>query len=219
MTLRLALFDLDGTLKQARNPYTYLHRRLGTLEASHASYERAMAGEIEYEELLRLNVVLWKGVSRARMEALCGEIPYLPGARETVRALQQAGVLIAIVSTGLDVHARQVGAELGADRVFANQILFESGVATGVARLCVPRRGKGQIVAQLQAEYGLEPGECLATGDMPPDADMFARVRVGVAVSPEADEVRAAADLVLEEPDLRPLLPGLRERLPGWIPG
>jgi phosphoserine phosphatase len=117
MTLRLAVFDLDGTLKQARNPYVYLHERLGTLEASHAFYEKAMAGEIEYEEWLRLDVALWKGVSRARMEALCGEIPYLPGARETVRALQQAGVLIAIVSTGLDVHAEQAQAELGADRI------------------------------------------------------------------------------------------------------
>lgn len=31
MALRLAVFDLVGTLKQARNPYLYLHERLGTL--------------------------------------------------------------------------------------------------------------------------------------------------------------------------------------------
>ena len=34
MALRLALFDLDGTRKQARDLYVYLHERLGTLEAS-----------------------------------------------------------------------------------------------------------------------------------------------------------------------------------------
>ena len=37
MALMLVLFDLDGTLKQARDPCINLHERLGTLEASPAA--------------------------------------------------------------------------------------------------------------------------------------------------------------------------------------
>lgn len=218
MTLRLAIFDLDGTLKQARDPYVYLHERLGTLEASQPFFAKAMAGELDYAEWLRLDVALWRGVSRAQMEAIFRGIPYLPGARETVRTLRQAGVRIALVSTGVNVHAELVQEELAVERVVANEILFKNGLATGEARLHVPERGKGQIVARLQAEFGVGPEACLAVGDGVSDADMFPLVRVGVAVSPSSDDVRAAAHLILDEPDLRPLLPGLRERWQGWLP-
>jgi phosphoserine phosphatase len=213
----LAIFDLDGTLKQARDPYVYLHERLGTLEASQPFFAKAMAGELDYEEWLRLDVALWRGVSRAQMEALFRETPYLPGARETVRTLRQAGVRIALVSTGVNVHAEMVQKELVADRIVSNEILFENGLATGEARLHVPEGGKRQIVARLQAEFGVRPEGCLAVGDGTSDADMFPLVRVGVAVNPSSDSIRAAANLVLDEPDLRPLLPRLREHWPGWI--
>ena len=158
-----------------------------------------------------------KGSAGRTMEALFRENPYLPGAQETVRALKQAGVQVALVSTGLNLHAEQVQAELGVDRILANEILFEDGLATGEARTRVPEGGKGPIVAQLQAELGVEPGDCLAVGDSPSDAAMFDRVRLGVAVNPSSDAVRAAAGLVIERPDLRPLLPRLRRLVPDWF--
>ena len=218
MALRLAIFDLDGTLKQARDPYVYLHERLGTWEASQPFFAQGMAGKLAYEEWLRLDVALWKGVSRARMEALFRENPYLPGARETVHALKQAGVWIAVISTGMNVHAEQVQAELGIDRIVCNEIVFQQGLATGEARSHIPEKGKGPIVVQLQAELGVAPEDCLAVGDTRSDVDMFTRVRVGIAVNPSSDEVRIAADLVLEEPDLGPLLPRLQEHVPALIP-
>jgi phosphoserine phosphatase len=218
MALRLAIFDLDGTLKQARDPYVYLHERLGTLEASQAFFARGMAGEIAYEEWLKLDVALWKGVSRARLEALLRANPYLPGARELVAALRRAGVRVALVSTGLSVHADLVRDELGLDRAIANEIDFEDGCCTGQARAHVPIGSKGHIVERLQAELGVPPEECLAAGDTTSDVDMFARVRLGVAVNPSSDSVRQAAGLVLEEADLRPLLPRLKEVWPDWTP-
>jgi phosphoserine phosphatase len=216
--LRLAIFDLDGTLKQARDPYVYLHERLGTWEASQSFFLKALAGELDYDEWLRLDAALWKGVSRAEMEVLFRQNPYLPGARATVRALQRAGVKIAVVSTGLHLHAEQVREELALDRVCANEILFENGRTTGEAQAHVPEGGKGQVVAQLQAEFGVSPDECLAVGDGTSDAAMFERVWVGIAVNPSSEKVRAAAGLVLETPDLRPLLPRLQKVAPGWVP-
>ena len=215
--LKLAIFDLDGTLKQARDPYVYLHKRLGTWEASQSFFSKGLAGELDYDEWLRLDAVLWKGVHRVTMEALFRENLYLPGAKDAVRALKRAGVRVAVVSTGLRLHAEQVQADLGLDRIFANEIFFKDGRATGQARAHVPEGGKGQIVDQLQAEFGVERDECLAVGDGTSDADMFPRVRMGVAVNPSSERVRAAADLVLEAPDLRPLLPWLNEVWPGWM--
>jgi phosphoserine phosphatase len=216
--LRLAIFDLDGTLKEARDPYVYLHERLGTWEASQSFFSKGLAGELDYDEWLRLDAALWKGVSQAEIEGLFRRNPYLPGAQAAVRALQQAGVKIAVVSTGLHLHAEQVRAELALDWVCGNEILFKDGRVTGETRTRVPEGGKGQVVDQLQADFAVEPDECLAVGDGVSDAAMFERVRIGVAVNPSSEQVRAAAHLVLEAPDLGPLLPRLHQVAPGWVP-
>jgi len=218
MSLRLAIFDLDGTLKQARDPYVYLHQRLGTWEVAQAFFDQGVSGQLPYSEWLRLDASLWKGVSRAAMEAIFRDNPYLPGARETVCTLRQAGVRVAVISTGLDVHAQLVQAELGLDWIIANELLFEDGYATGAARERVPEGGKGLIVEQLQAELGVPPADCLAVGDSTSDVAMFARARIGVAVNPSSDQVRSAAGLVLDALDLWPLLPKLTEAVPGWLP-
>ena len=218
MSLRLAIFDLDGTLKQARDPYVYLHQRLGTWEVAQAFFDQGVSGQLPYSEWLRLDASLWKGVSRAAMEAIFRDNPYLPGARETVCTLRQAGLRVAVISTGLDVHAQLVQAELGLDWIIANELLFEDGYATGAARERVPEGGKGLIVEQLQAELGVPPADCLAVGDSTSDIAMFARARIGVAVNPSSDQVRSAAGLVLDALDLWPLLPKLTEAVPGWLP-
>ncbi|MGQ9715951.1 MAG: hypothetical protein ACUVST_14490, partial [Anaerolineae bacterium] len=54
--LRWAAFDLDGTLKQARDPYVYLHERLGVAEAAAPITEAGLSGRIPYEEWLRRDV-------------------------------------------------------------------------------------------------------------------------------------------------------------------
>jgi len=218
MPLRLAIFDLDGTLKQARDPYVYLHQRLGTWEVAQAFFAQGVAGQLPYSEWLRLDASLWKGISRAAMEAIFRDNPYLPGARETVGTLRRAGVRVAVISTGLNVHAELVQAELGLDWIIANELVFEDGYATGAARERVPEGGKGQIVELLQAELGVPPADCLAVGDGTSDAAMFARSWIGVAVNPSSDQVRLAAGLVLDSPDLRPLLPRLQETVPDWLP-
>jgi phosphoserine phosphatase len=218
MPLRLAIFDLDGTLKQARDPYVYLHHQLGTWQAAQAFTGKGLRGELGYEEWLRLDASLWKGVERSVMESIFRQNPYLPGARETVFALKRAGVWVAVVSTGLQVQAEQVQADLDIDRIVANEILFEDGRATSQAQAHVPEGGKGQVLDRLRAEFGVAPAECLAVGDGASDVDMFTRTLIGVAVNPSSPQVRAAASLVLEEPDLRPLLPELRRLAPGWMP-
>jgi phosphoserine phosphatase len=149
-------------------------------------------------------------VPRARLEALFRQNPYLPGARETVQALRARGVRIAIVSTGLLIHAAQVQADLEAEYVVANEILFEGGRVSGAVRAHIPEGGKGVVMDDLLARTGVRPAECLAVGDGESDVALFQRAGVSVAVAPCSERVRAAADIVLSQPDLRPLLDRLR---------
>lgn len=207
--LRLAIFDLDGTLKEARDPYVYLHSHLGTLEASKAFFEDGLAGKISYAEWLRLDASLWRGTPMARVQALFRQNPYLPGAVETVRVLKARGVHLALVSTGIQIHAEMVAGELGFERVVCNYVHAKDGVISGETRVGVPEGGKGAVAEALLVEYGVAPAEALAVGDTRSDADMFRRVGVSVAVCPNHEDLRRAASLVLEQPDLTPVIPWL----------
>jgi phosphoserine phosphatase len=219
--LKLAVFDLDGTLKQARDPYVYLHERLGTMEAAEAFTSLGMSGQIPYEEWLRLDTSLWKGTPRSVLMQHLQDNPYLPGARETVLALRDAGVTVAIISSGLLLHAQMVAEELGIGPVVGNEIMFEGQgddpLADGRVRAHCAYGGKSVILAGMQEELDVGVGETLAVGDTRSDLGLFERAAVRVAVNPNHPDVAAAADIVLPEPDLRPLLPWLSGFYPGVV--
>jgi len=211
MRFKLALFDLDGTLKRERDPYIYLHKRLGTWDQTHSFFQLGMEGKISYAEWLRRDAELWAGQPVERVLSLLRANPYLPGAPELLRALKRTGVTVALISTGLTLHTDLVQAEFGLDYAFANEILVADGRLTGEAVVGVPEGGKGLIADRLMADLQVDSSALLAVGDSTSDIALFERAGLSVAVNPSSDAVRAAADIVLEEPDLRPLLSRLEE--------
>ncbi|MBE2233373.1 MAG: HAD family phosphatase [Anaerolinea sp.] len=216
--LKLAVFDLDGTLKAERDPYIYLHRRLGTLEAAEAFTAQGLSGEIPYEEWLRLDTGLWTGQPRRLLRRHLAENPYLPGAVGTVAALRAAGVTVAIISSGLLLHAEMVAEELGIGPVLANEMGFdgvgEEARVNGHVRAHVPYGDKQTVLTRLQEELGVTPAETLAAGDTRSDLGLFRRAAVAVAVQPDHPDVARAAHIVLADGDLRPLLGRLHQVAP-----
>ncbi len=206
---QLAFFDLDGTLKIVRDPYLYLHRHLGTLAQGLAHLEMFSRGQITYDEWAHLDVGQWAGRKVSEVAGLLRAIPYVPGAREVVAALRAGGAKVVIVSSGLDLHGRQAVQELGCDALFTNELGVRDGLLTGEVRVRLDLENKGEIVRRLQREWGIPLSACLAVGDGESDIPMFQHVGLSVAVNPASDEVRAAADIVIEGPDLRGLLPVL----------
>jgi phosphoserine phosphatase len=209
--LRLAVFDLDGTLKEASSPWMYLHHALGTEEEAEKYRQRFYAGEIDYMEWARLDSALWKGVELARVEDIFRDSTYRPGVHELFRFLQGRGVRTAIISTGLGVQARQVAAELGVWRTIANELAVQDGRLLGESIVNVMEHTKGQLLAQLREEAGARVEECLAVGDGPADIDLFAGAGLAVAICPRNDRVRQAAHHVIEDGDLSRIIPLLEE--------
>jgi phosphoserine phosphatase len=220
--LKLAVFDLDGTLKRERDPYVYLHQRLGTLEAAEAFTAKGISGEIPYAEWLRLDTGLWTGQPRALLLQHLRANPYLPGARETVTALRERGVTVAIISSGLLLHAELVAEELGIGPVLGNEIIFDGegdqARVNGHVTVHVPYGGKQAVLARMQAELDVTPAETLAAGDTRSDLGLFSLAAVAVAVQPEHPDVASAAHIVLPNGDLRPLLGLLQQVSPTFWP-
>lgn len=63
----------------------------------------------------------------------------------------------------------------------------------------------------VRAEFRVLPDECLAVGDGPADVDLFDQAGLSIAVCPLAEGVCAAADVVLEDGDLHPIIESVRE--------
>ncbi len=205
--LRLAVFDLDGTIKEASSPWMYLHRALGTQAQAEEYRLRFQRGEISYLDWARLDSALWKGVPLSHVQDIFRDSPYRRGVRDLFGFLHCWRVACAVVSTGLTVQAEQVAADLGVWRTVANELEVQEGLLTGRAIVHVMEDTKGQIMSALRQEAGARPEECLAVGDGTADIDLFAQAGLAVAVCPRSDNVRNAAHHVIEDGDLSAIIP------------
>lgn len=209
--LRLAVFDLDGTLKEAYSPWMYLHRALGTEAQAEEYYQQFKRGEITYLDWARLDSAEWKGVPLSRVQDIFSLSVYRPGVGQLFKFLHQWRASCAVVSTGLTVQAEQVAADLGLWRTVANELEVKDGLLTGTAIVHVMEDTKGQIMADLRREAGARPEECLAVGDGTADIDLFAQAALAVAVCPRSDQVRRAAHYVIEDGDLSAIISLVQE--------
>ncbi len=214
--LRAVFFDLDGTLKLCRDPYHFIHQRLGWGEKTQEFTAMYRLGQIDSDEWIRRDVALWRGLHRDFLTDLVRQIPYTPGAREAISELKRRGILTALVSTGLQFHADLVKADLLLDYAIANEVVFDGDIATGEAVIHVHEANKASIVSDLMEKENISKDECLAVGDGEADIGMFAMCRIGVAVQPASELVRCAAQIVLEEPNLARLLATVSQFVPEW---
>lgn len=177
MALKAVFLDCDGTLTTVRSSWEYLHRRLGLWTDKADEYQELFrAGEIDYHEFCQRDALLWKGLSTSRLHSVISEIPYQPGARELVRRFKKAGIITAIVSTGLTALVEKVREDLSIDLSFSNDLLEAGGFLTGEILINVDYDMKGHIVRRILGELGVSFDEASAIGDGEGDRGMFEEV-------------------------------------------
>ncbi len=200
--LRLAVLDVDGTLKRAESPYQYLHGKLGLDSLAEEHRTLALAGRISYAEWLRRDAELWRGQPVAVVLQLLADNPYLPGAPELLRVLKDAGVVVALVSAGFTLNTDPIMAEFGLDYALANELgVAPDGFLDGTAVNRVPEGGKAAFVRELMKRLDVPAGGTMAAGDTRGDLELFESAGLRVAVNPLHPLLREQADVVFE-PDL-----------------
>jgi phosphoserine phosphatase len=121
--------------------------------------------------------------------------------------LKKLGYQTAIISGGFTTIAEKLGARLGIDRVFANQLEFGAdGNATGkVALPIVNAQRKADLLEQLARETSLNPEQVIAIGDGANDLLMLERAGLGIAFNAKP-VVREKADTSLNTKGLDAIL-------------
>lgn len=207
--LRFVAFDMDGTLVDVASSWAAVHDHYGEHNAE--GLRRFLANEIDDEEFIRSDIVIWRrhapAISIAELEGILAGVPLMPGAKTLVEGLRRRGVRTAIVSGGIDLLARRVARELGIDVALANGFRVTSdGRLTGEGIVRVPIHGKEAVLAALQAQLGFRPEETASVGNSEIDVGLFRRSRLGIAFLPEDDAVRRGAHAIVTERDLSKVL-------------
>ncbi|MHB1434985.1 MAG: HAD-IB family phosphatase [Thermoplasmata archaeon] len=204
--LRLAAFDMDGTLVDVASSWRVVHDAFD--DHNDEALRLFLENRIDDREFIRSDIRKWRAhrprLSTADLEEILGRVPLMPGATELFDRLRSRGVATAIISGGIDLLARRIGRELGVDHILANGVeTTAEGRLTGEGIVRVPIRDKESVLAALQAATGIPPGATASVGNSEIDAGLFRRSRLGIAFLPEDETVRRAAGRVVERKDLR----------------
>ena len=169
--------------------------------------ERAMRGELGFEDSLRARVALMKGLPEADLARVHAERVHLnPGARVLVRTMAAHGAHTALISGGFTYFAERVAASAGFAEFQANRLLFSGGGLTGaVAEPILGRAAKLEALDEMASRLGIARLDALAVGDGANDLAMIEAAGLGVAYRAKP-ALAARAGAVIEHADLTALL-------------
>jgi len=144
---RLICFDCDSTLITGE-VIEMLAAHAGKEAEVAAVTERAMQGELDFEQSLRERVRTLAGLDERIIAEVAADITLTPGARTTISTLKRLGYKTAVVSGGFIQVLEGLAAELELDYVRANTLEIVDGKLTGkVLGRVVDRAAKAGIPA------------------------------------------------------------------------
>lgn len=181
MTKGLLVMDVDSTLIMEEG-IDLLGEEAGVGEQVADITERAMRGELDFEEALRERVALLKGLPVSVFDRIMEKIHFTPGAVELVTELKNRGFKVAVVSGGFHETVDRLAERLELDYVRANRLEVVDGFLTGqVLGDIVTKDTKKACLEAWAAENGLALSQTIAMGDGANDLPMIQRAGIGVA--------------------------------------
>ena len=201
----LLVMDVDSTLINEEG-IDLLGDLAGVGEQVAAITERAMRGELDFQQALEERVALLKGLPVSVFDQVAATITLTPGAQELISHLQSRGWKTGLVSGGFIQTVGPLAQALGIDRYQANELEVTKGYLTGsVVGDLVTKETKKEKLLQWAKEFGLSLEQTVAVGDGANDLLMIATAGKGVAFCAKP-MVRDAAPYAIEERDLTQII-------------
>ncbi|KAF3987075.1 hypothetical protein FT663_04458 [Candidozyma haemuli var. vulneris] len=180
---KLFIFDMDSTL---------IYQEVIELIAAYANIEdkvaeiteRAMNGELDFNDSLRERVLLLKGIDASTLwDELKLKLQITNGARELCKALKKLGVVMGVCSGGFTPLASFIKEQLGLDYAYANNLgVDDSNKLDGTTFGPVVNGDmKAQLLQDIAAKHDIDTNSAVAVGDGANDLKMMSVAGWGVA--------------------------------------
>ncbi len=169
--------------------------------------ERAMRGELNFEDSINERVALLAGLSETVLEQVYAErISLNPGAKTLVQTMNKLGAMTALVSGGFVFFTSRVAGETGFQMNQANTLIVKDGILTGkVGMPILGQQAKLETLNALCKTGGYTPADVMAVGDGANDRSMIEAAGLGVAYHAK-QALADIADARLYHSDLTALL-------------
>ncbi len=165
--VRLAAFDMDGTVLEHNSSWVAIHRHFGTEHKGAASLRLYTEGKIGYREFMRRDIGSWpKGVTKREIVEILSGYRLRREAPKAFEELRARGIRTALVTSGIDILAKEVAEELAIDHWVANGLKFDRDgllLPTGVGRVDPTR--KDLAYGRLLSKIGIAAKQTIAVGD------------------------------------------------------
>ena len=203
--LKLAVFDFDSTLMDGET-IDFFANELGIGEEVARITEEAMSGRLDFFESLQQRAGLLKGLDYEVVKKISENLPYMPGAKETIAELKKRGMTVICFSGGFRSATGYAKDILGYDADFSNVLHAKDGKLTGlVGGDMMFNYSKGDMLLRLQNILGISEEETLVCGDGANDLSMFAHAGTRVAFCAR-EILEKEANIIIKEKDLRQIL-------------
>lgn len=202
---RMLVADMDSTIIQ-QECLDEVAAAAGIGPKIAAITERAMRGELVFEDALRERIALLKGFPEEKLqEVLEKRISLTPGARELAATMRANGGRAVLVSGGFTFFTNAIAMRAGFDVDYANRFIIEDGAIAGVDEPILGQDAKLAAMEKEAGRAGTSLREVIAVGDGANDLAMLKAAGLGVAFRAKP-VVAAEADVKIQYGDLTALL-------------
>lgn len=178
---RLICFDMDSTLIRTE-VIDELAEKAGVGKEVREITERAMRGEIDFNESFKERIALLKGLDESVMKEIAENLPITEGVERLMYVLKRYGYKIAILSGGFTYFGNYLKNKFGIDYVYANELEIVDGKLTGryVGEIVDGRR-KAELLRLIAQVENVDIRQTIAVGDGANDLPMLSLAGLGIA--------------------------------------
>ncbi len=139
---------------------------------------------------------------------IINEKPLMVGAKETLSELKKRGYKTAVITGSFKALAEKAQSLIGLDYAVGHCELIFDKVGNLKDWRLVPCDfdGKVRYFKKLATKLGFSQLECAFVGDEVNDIPIFEKVGLSIAFNCHKEEVKKAADIVIDGKDLREIL-------------
>jgi phosphoserine phosphatase len=177
---KLLVADMDATMVR-QETLDELAAHLNLKDKIAPITEKAMRGEIDFPEALRMRVKMLRGLPLAAIFETLGKVEYSAGAATLVKTMNRHGAKCMLVSGGFDLFTGPVAETLGFCKNFGNRLEIVDHKLTGeVIPPIIDKHAKERLVVDQARALGYDLKQIAAIGDGANDVPMLKKAGTGI---------------------------------------